>query len=192
MDLLKLINSSSTYIYCSNLVSNHNLVTLIRLISQFTKKTMRIIFISSRFNTYKILKNRILNFAKQVPTIAPSSRRLLPGAVSRRRNAEPSSSAGSMAPVPTRHCKVSPFPSRSRPSHISCPPGCARGGGVAVDWRPRPRPFQLHHTLSTHMLPTRPPPLGTCQSARQRTERSRPHPCRGDSAWKWESRTGSN
>lgn len=36
---------------------------------------------------------------------------------------------------------------------------------MAVDRRPRPRPFQFHPTLATHMLPTRPPPLGTCQSA---------------------------
>ena len=50
-NLLKLINLSLVNVYCSNLVSNHSLIRLIRFISQFTSKLCNLFFISSRFNT---------------------------------------------------------------------------------------------------------------------------------------------
>jgi hypothetical protein len=106
------------------------------------------------------------------------------GAVSRRRSAEASSSAGSMAPVPTRPRKRWP-PSRS--AHGSgrltsrCLPARLRPWWWGWPWTGDPDRVRSSsippspHTCCPpghHHLPVRPPAHGT---------RSRPHPCRDDS-----------
>ena len=69
MNLMSLINLSLEHVYCSNLVSNHSLIMLIRFISQFITKLCNLFFILSKLilHAYKILfrcdRFGILNFA---------------------------------------------------------------------------------------------------------------------------------
>ena len=109
--------------------------------------------------------------------------------VSRRRDAEPSSSAGSMAPVPTRprNRKDSPpFPSRSRLGSPQCLTSHGCPGGAVWRWGGRgpatstasvPVPSHPRHTHVAHQATT----TWHLPVRGQRTERSRHHPCRDDS-----------
>ena len=69
---MSIINSSLEHVYCSNycsnLVFNHNLIRLIRFVSQFTSKLYNLFFISSKFTTKILIRYdsfRILNFASK-------------------------------------------------------------------------------------------------------------------------------
>ena len=47
---MSLINSSLEYVYCSNLVSNHVLIRLIRFVSRFTVHFYNTIYFSTTFS----------------------------------------------------------------------------------------------------------------------------------------------
>ena len=59
---MSLINSSTDHIYCSNLVSNHVLVSLIRFVSRFTVYLCNVIYFSTIFNIPCNRFTKILHF----------------------------------------------------------------------------------------------------------------------------------
>ena len=62
-NLMSLINPSLAYVYCSNLVSNHVLISLIRFVSRFTIYLCNVIYFSTTFSTPCKRFIKILHFS---------------------------------------------------------------------------------------------------------------------------------